>query len=85
MLAAQLIIARTPELAAQRSSATEGRFDVLAGLPQVLARPRRRTPGCLCSDSVYLDVYGERSANDPDGGSQPDPQDSDADGRARTP
>ena len=57
MLAVQLLVARIPELRAARVAAVEGRFDVLAGLPQVLARPRARTPACLCSDSVFRDVY----------------------------
>jgi len=71
MLATQLIIARTPQLIAQRNSAVEGRYDVLAGLPQVLARPRARSAGCICGDSVYLDVYAERSGNcQPSGGQE---------------
>jgi ThiF family len=69
MLATQLIIARTPQLIAQRSSAVEGRYDVLAGLPQVLARPRARSAGCICGDSVYRDVYAEKSGDfQPPGG-----------------
>jgi ThiF family len=61
MLAVQLIAACTPALADMRPAAVEGRYDVLAGLPQVLARPRARTPECICSDPVYLDVYRDRS------------------------
>ena len=61
MLAAQLMIARTPALARRRPVAVEARYDVLAGLPQRLPRPRERTPGCICSDDVYRTVYVERS------------------------
>lgn len=60
MLATQLLIAQVPELAAARAGATEARYDVLAGLPQVLARPRARTPGCLCGDAVFRAVYGDK-------------------------
>jgi ThiF family len=58
MLATELIVASVPALKALRPAAVEGRFDVLAGLPQVLARPRARTDGCLCGDAVWRDVYG---------------------------
>ena len=57
MLAATFLVAQVPELRAARAAATEGRFDVLAPLPQVLERPRARTAGCLCEDAVFLDVY----------------------------
>lgn len=60
MLATELIVASVPELAALRPVAVEGRFDVLAGLPQVLARPRARTEGCLCGDADWRDVYGDK-------------------------
>ncbi len=60
MLAVQLIAAHVPELRSVRSASVEARFDVLAGLPQVLARPRARTDGCLCRDSVYRAVYVEK-------------------------
>ena len=63
MLATQLIAAATPALAELRPATVEGRYDVLAGLPQVLARPRARTSGCICSDPVYLDVYADRSTS----------------------
>jgi len=58
MLAVELLVACVPELQARRPQATEGRFDVLAGLPQVLPRPRVRTERCLCGDAVWRDVYG---------------------------
>jgi hypothetical protein len=62
MLAAQLIIARTPQLTAWRPTAIEARYDVLTGLPQVLARPRETTAGCICADDVYRAVYADRSS-----------------------
>lgn len=58
MLATHVIVAKVPELRAARPSATEARYDVLAGLPQVFARPRARTPNCLCGDAVFRAVYG---------------------------
>ncbi len=62
LLAAQLIIARTPQLAARRPDAVEARYDILTGLPQVLARPRTRTAGCICADDVYRAVYAGQLA-----------------------
>ena len=53
MLAVELLVAEAPELRVERPSAIEGRYDVLAGLPQVLARPRARSAGCLCGDAVW--------------------------------
>lgn len=61
MLAAQLIIARKPCLAARRPVAVEARYDVLSGFPQMLARPRSLTAGCICTDDVYRTVYVDRS------------------------
>lgn len=55
MLALQAVLA-SPALASLRSSSIEQRFDVLAGLPQVIDRPRQRTPACICSDPDYIDV-----------------------------
>jgi hypothetical protein len=60
MLATQLIVAGVPELPARRPASIEGRFDVLSGLPQVLARPRAPTDGCLCADADFLTVYRGR-------------------------
>lgn len=57
MLATQFIVAQVPELRAARPARVEGRLDVLAGLPQVLARPRERSARCLCGDAVFRDVY----------------------------
>jgi hypothetical protein len=57
MLAVQLIVGSCPELRAARAFGTEGRYDVLAGLPQHLQRPRQRTDGCLCGDPVFQAVY----------------------------
>jgi hypothetical protein len=62
MLATEFLTAQVPALASARSSGVEGRYDVLAGLPQVIARPRVRTEGCLCGDDVFRGVYGERLA-----------------------
>ncbi len=58
MLATEFIVAHVPELAAARAGAPEARYDVLAGLPQVLARPRARSTNCLCGDVVWRAVYG---------------------------
>jgi hypothetical protein len=60
MLAVQLIAAKNPDLREHRPAETEGRYDVLAGPPQILGRLRRRTDNCLCSDAVFLDVYAEK-------------------------
>lgn len=57
MLATEFLVAQLPELRAVRADAVEGRYDVLAGLPQLLARPRARTPRCICGDAVFRDVY----------------------------
>jgi hypothetical protein len=64
MLATEFLIAQVPELAALRPPATEGRYDVLAGLPQVLARPRTRTSGCLCSDAFFLAAHQDKVGGD---------------------
>ncbi len=58
LLAAQLLVAVDPQLAALRPEATEVRYDVLQGLPQVLARPRKITKGCLCQDRDFQIVFG---------------------------
>ena len=58
MLATEFLVAQVPDLRVTRPVAIEGRYDVLAGLPQVLARPRARTSGCLCGDAVWRAVYG---------------------------
>jgi hypothetical protein len=57
MLATQVVVAADPELVQARPPSIEGRFDVLSGLPQLLRRPRTRTAGCICADSVFLEVY----------------------------
>jgi hypothetical protein len=57
MLATEFLAARAPELRGARSAAIEGRYDVLAGLPQLLSRPRASTAGCLCADAVFREVY----------------------------
>ena len=54
LLAAELIWSRTPDLANQRDSSIEHRYDVLRGFPQVAARPRELTSNCICGDPFYL-------------------------------
>jgi hypothetical protein len=53
MLAAQLTAAANPNTRARRDTSIEHRYDVLRGFPQVVARPRARTPHCLCTDPIY--------------------------------
>jgi hypothetical protein len=60
MLATQLLVAKVPELREARSTTVEARYDVLTGLPQVLARPRARTDSCICGDVVWRGVYGAK-------------------------
>jgi molybdopterin/thiamine biosynthesis adenylyltransferase len=62
MLAAQLLIAATPELAAHRPKAIEARLNLLARFPQLSARPRMRTANCICSDAVFLRQYSVKWA-----------------------
>ncbi len=57
MLAAQVLIANSPELLPFRPVATEARLNVLAGLPQIAPRPRQRSQGCICSDLDFVDRY----------------------------
>ena len=57
MLATQLIAASDPVLRDARPEQIEGRYDLLSGGCQQLPRPRTPTPGCICSDDVYRDVY----------------------------
>lgn len=54
MLATQLLVAAAPELRAYRNAAIESRIDLLAGFPQIVARPRQRTTGCICSDPDFI-------------------------------
>ncbi|HEX3323949.1 MAG TPA: ThiF family adenylyltransferase, partial [Solirubrobacterales bacterium] len=60
MLATQLLAASDPALREARPQHIEGRYDLLSGGPQQLPRPRARTPGCICSDDVYREVYVEK-------------------------
>ena len=53
LLALQPVIAASPKLLAHRPATIEGRLDLLSGLPQIAARPRQRTPGCICGDATY--------------------------------
>lgn len=61
MLAVQALAAAIPELAAARPEPVEGRLDLMRGLPQIVARPRARTPGCFCADPAYQDAAGPPS------------------------
>lgn len=76
MLATEFLVAQVPGLRAARPVAVEGRYDVLAGLPQVVARPRARTSGCLCGDAVWRAVYGGKL-----GVEAPQPASAEAEGR----
>jgi hypothetical protein len=60
MLATQFLSATDPTLKTARPAQIEGRYDLLSGGPQILAMPRARTPGCLCSDDVFRAVYAEK-------------------------
>lgn len=53
MLAAQFVAASEERLRPWRPGPVEARLDMLRGLPQVLARPRARTSGCLCDDPFF--------------------------------
>lgn len=57
MLATQLLVAARPELRAHRNAAIESRLDLLAGFPQITARPRQRTAGCICGDADFIERY----------------------------
>lgn len=61
MLATNYIGGSDPSLRSHRPPQIEARFDLLRGFPQIVARPRARTTGCLCSDRFYLDA-ARRSA-----------------------
>lgn len=60
MLAVQVLTGADPELRARRPTTPEGRFDVLRGLPQHIARPRTVTPGCFCQDADYQSAHAAR-------------------------
>jgi hypothetical protein len=53
MLATTFLVSSDYTLQPHRPAAIEGRLDLLRGLPQILSRPRARTPGCLCGDPFY--------------------------------
>lgn len=57
MLALQPLVSAIPDLLKYRSPSAEGRFDLNAGLPQVVARPRQKTGGCFCSDPDYVKAF----------------------------
>lgn len=54
MLATSMLVGADPVLRELRPHPVEARLDLLRGFPQVLPRPRQRTPGCLCSDADYI-------------------------------
>ena len=60
MLAAQLLIARSPELSSFRPNYVEARLDVLTALSQIPLRPRQRTQNCLCGDPDFVHRYREK-------------------------
>lgn len=62
MLAVTFVASVIPALRDSRSSITESRFDVLAGLTQHTERPRARTPNCICSDQDFVDRYHQKWA-----------------------
>lgn len=53
MLATQFVSASAEELRPWRPNSVEARLNMMRGFPQIIARPRSRTPGCLCSDPVF--------------------------------
>lgn len=57
MLATQLVVAAHPELLPYRSENVEARLDLLAPFPQIAARPRQSTPGCICRDPDFVGRY----------------------------
>jgi hypothetical protein len=63
LLAAWLVIDRSPELRELRPEATQARYDVLRGGNQVWPRQRERTERCICGDDDYLSVYRSRWAS----------------------
>ena len=60
MLATNLVVSCCPDLLRHRPQEIEGRLNVLSDLRQVTARPRQRTPGCICSDPFFLTRYSEK-------------------------
>jgi hypothetical protein len=53
MLATQLVVATAPQLRTRQPAAIEYRLDLLAPLPQIVTRPRQRTPACICFDPDF--------------------------------
>ncbi|MFL5562028.1 MAG: ThiF family adenylyltransferase [Gemmatimonadaceae bacterium] len=60
MLAAQLLIASCPDLTAYRHPASEARLNLLAGFPQLSARPRARTLRCICGDADFTQRFAAK-------------------------
>lgn len=53
MLAAQVLIAADPGLAAQRDAHVQGRVDGPTALPDHIGRPRQPAADCLCRDPAF--------------------------------
>ena len=60
MLITQLLVGAHAELREHRNIAMENRLDLLSGFPQLSARPRQKTPGCLCSDEDFTNAYSAK-------------------------
>lgn len=60
MLAVELLVSNCPELAPYRHPSMEARLDLLAGFPQIAARPRVPTRNCICSDVDFLARYAAK-------------------------
>ncbi len=60
MLATEFLIASSPHLISQRPEPMEARYDVLGEPNQIMARPRSRSPRCICEDSDYVERYADR-------------------------
>lgn len=58
MLATSVIAAHLHDLREHRAPVVEMRLDLRIGLPQRPARPRQRTPECICGDPDYVKASG---------------------------
>ncbi len=63
MLALMPVLTAIPEVGSLRPDAIEGRVDLNAGWPQVIPRPRLRTPNCICSDGAYVAAWNPPDAS----------------------
>lgn len=59
MLATQLLIAESPDLARHRPSEAQARFDVFSPAPPRPV-PLGRPAGCICADGAYRTAYESR-------------------------